>query len=972
MDTDRFMAMATGVDLTRMVSAQLRYYTWYDTRQNKDFCRVDVSTDYGHSWQTLESYSGGGTSWALHTSSLDDFRGCPDVRIRFLLHAERTGQSREGWYVDDVTIDGQQQPRHDAGAARIFSPTGNVAQFDSIFPKGQYANFGNQVDTVWAYMSFSGGIPYFYYRDSARIILPVAASCTVNFRPVRATSAGDFNTKAWTWFAADAYGANDSVFGEFHVSQNISDVGLGRIVAPAGLMQPSWFRPKVWIKNFGTTPENLQVLCRIFLGETLYAASDSLWLGPGDSTLLAFAPWTPPQGSYVAWFKTVDANDQVPDNDTARIGFTVLPFDHDVGVSAIENPGDSCLPVSIWPQVIVYNYGRYHENFYTRFMILDSLSNPVYDRQVLTTDLGENQPKLVTFPLWNASAGYYLVRCFTGLGGDLNPGNDTVTQRLAVCSPIPAHDVGVTEIVSPVDSCGAGPITPRARVYNSGLNLETFNVHFVIRNGLQVIVYDQQVEIPNLAVDEERLATFPYWPAGAGLYELESYTDLATDLDHTNDTLDDEVIVTDTGTVGQGGVTGWFRRCPMPPGPKAKRVKDGAGLAFVDDTAAGTIYGLKGNNTLEFYAYGLVSDTWTSRESMPRLGTSGKRKAVKKGASMAGCGGKVYAVKGNNTLEFWRYDPHAEGASKWISRADVPVGARRVKEGSGLAPVRIGETDYLYFLKGSRTFEFYRYNTQANTWETRASAPIGFSGKEFKNGSCLAYDGLKTIYALKGTYNEFFAYQVDSDKWRTLANLPLVGVGGRKKKLKDGAGIAGLNPESVYVQKGGNTFEWWCYAVESSRWVQNEDYLTGAGKRVKGGGSLLAVPELRRLYSLKGNNTFEFAMYAVGDTLAFFARNRPAGQTMSLPRRDRLGDLLVYPNPLRGPGFIDYCLTAPARVTLRVYDAAGRMVRKLNVGPQPAGRHLTTVNIRGLPAGVYLLQVEAGSRTLTRKLVLEP
>ena len=83
-----------------------------------------------------------------------------------------------------------------------------------------------------------------------------------------------------------------------------------------------------------------------------------------------------------------------------------------------------------------------------------------------------------------------------------------------------------------------------------------------------------------------------------------------------------------------------------------------------------------------------------------------KKKAVKKGSSLAfGTDGRVYATKGNNTLDFWQYNPTTQ---VWTQKADVPTGAKNCREGVSMASVTVSDTDYVYLLKGSGTFEFYR------------------------------------------------------------------------------------------------------------------------------------------------------------------------------------------------------------------------------------------------------------------------
>jgi len=85
---------------------------------------------------------------------------------------------------------------------------------------------------------------------------------------------------------------------------------------------------------------------------------------------------------------------------------------------------------------------------------------------------------------------------------------------------------------------------------------------------------------------------------------------------------------------------------------RRKKSKDGGSAAFYD----GAIYALKGGNTQEWWRYTVEDSVWTELETMPSYGSSGRKKRVKYGGDVASYGnGAFFALKGNKTLEFWRY-----------------------------------------------------------------------------------------------------------------------------------------------------------------------------------------------------------------------------------------------------------------------------------------------------------------------------
>ncbi|MBM3332449.1 T9SS type A sorting domain-containing protein [candidate division WOR-3 bacterium] len=84
----------------------------------------------------------------------------------------------------------------------------------------------------------------------------------------------------------------------------------------------------------------------------------------------------------------------------------------------------------------------------------------------------------------------------------------------------------------------------------------------------------------------------------------------------------------------------------------------------------------------------------------------------------------------------------------------------------------------------------------------------------------------------------------------------------------------------------------------------------------------------------------------------------------------------VLPNPSSGRTSIRYGLPRPAAVKLSVYSAAGTLVRTLAAGNQNPGWYAAAwdgSDLRGrkVGTGVYLVRLEAGAFTSTRKLVVQ-
>lgn len=80
--------------------------------------------------------------------------------------------------------------------------------------------------------------------------------------------------------------------------------------------------------------------------------------------------------------------------------------------------------------------------------------------------------------------------------------------------------------------------------------------------------------------------------------------------------------------------------------------------------------------------------------------------------------------------------------------------------------------------------------------------------------------------------------------------------------------------------------------------------------------------------------------------------------------------LSAYPNPFNPTTTLEFTLPEASRVSLRVFDVTGKLVRTVADAPYDAGRHTAAFDASALPSGIYIAQLQAGSVNLTRKLML--
>lgn len=91
-------------------------------------------------------------------------------------------------------------------------------------------------------------------------------------------------------------------------------------------------------------------------------------------------------------------------------------------------------------------------------------------------------------------------------------------------------------------------------------------------------------------------------------------------------------------------------------------------------------------------------------------------------------------------------------------------------------------------------------------------------------------------------------------------------------------------------------------------------------------------------------------------------------QNLSMPNEFRVGQ--NYPNPFNPSTKVEYSIPGKMNVEIKVYDALGREVRTLLDKSQNAGNYEITFKAGNLASGMYLLRVDAGKHSQTRKILL--
>ncbi len=731
----------------------------------------------------------------------------------------------------------------DVGVTQIVSPQGNIDSGVVITPQARVKNYGNENSNFKVKFRIGN-----FYLDSLTIGLAPDRETLLSFTPWEANQLGTHIVKCTTLLTNDLNPYNNYLTTQ--VTVGYKDVGIIQINTPAGIIDsPGTITPQVVVKNFGILPVSFPIYFKITGPSSYFNSQTVLNLMPNEERQINFAFWPVGlRGDYLATCSLNLSGDRNPNNDKLDTTFNVQV--KDVGILSILSPkGIVDSGEVITPQVRVKNYGSVNLSFTTILKI-----PPIYnDSQEINLNNGEETT--LTFNNFVCDTiGLFIVNCSLRIN-DANILNNEKRETLFIAG-VGERDVGVLRIIAPLYYAVSGEIKPQAVVKNFSPTYQSFKAFFkIVDSTNNNIVYFESTLVFNLAPNYSKDIAFSNWRAQVGLYSLTCSTYIPEDVNGFNDVIKGYV------KVEPSLPEHWNLLRGLPLGLYSKKVKGGGALTFLKPNF---IYAFKGNKTVEFYRYDITTGYWEKKADIPYA--LDKRKPVSNGGALTSDLERyVYAIKGNNTLEFWRYDAIND---QWERLPDIPLGSKRVKDGSGLAYVKKGDSSFVYLLKGSKTNEFYAYYIEGNIWLNKEPAPFGPSNKPFNKGSAITFDNKENIYAIKGGYFEFFAYNINTGLWERKADLPMF-YNNRLKKNKQGCALTANNEGIIFAFRGNNTLDFLTYYPEENRWYYKEPIpVYPSDKKVKDGGALTYSPYNNMIYAFKGNNTNEFWCYLFYEAMA--------------------------------------------------------------------------------------------------------
>jgi hypothetical protein len=249
-------------------------------------------------------------------------------------------------------------------------------------------------------------------------------------------------------------------------------------------------------------------------------------------------------------------------------------------------------------------------------------------------------------------------------------------------------------------------------------------------------------------------------------------------------------------------------------------VAHGGALA---STGGDFIYGLEGNGQNEFARYSISAGTWTTMATTPG--------GVSNGGALVypGTGDFIYAFRGSTTTTFLRY---SISGNTWVSSAGSPTIVAPAP-----APVVLGSAlvstggDYIYAFRGNNTTDFWRYSISGNTWVSSAVSPtiVASALAAVTSGGNLVSTGGDYIYAFQGGTTTFWRYSISGNSWTTMTVTPGT-IAYSATLVYPGTG------DYIYAFQGGTT-TFWRYSISGNSWTT----MTPAPAAVASGGDLVSA-----------------------------------------------------------------------------------------------------------------------------------
>ena len=541
-------------------------------------------------------------------------------------------------------------------------------------------------------------------------------------------------------------------------------------------------------------------------------------------------------------------------------------------------------------------------------------------------------------------------------------GNQCYYVKLAISTgPPPDHDAGVVSIDAPgLNLMPNTTLDPTATYRNFGTNEDTFDVYYEI-DSAGVNIYNETANLIVPATTDTTIS-FASWTCGSGTgttYDITAYTVLAGDVNPANDTLTQQTVVNPT----------FWEILPDIPvatsGHSESTVHDGYYLVTGFHTTTSYLPTI--------YEYDIANATWGTVTDNPY-----------------GCGayGMAYGVLGNHYricgTDGWptgltRVDIYDPVADTWSAGAAAPM--------ANMDQIGGVYNDSLIFMFGGGNWggqvnphtNVYFYDVYSDAWTTATN----FTGQ---GRGCLA-GGVVGDYAIvacgydgSNYLDSYIVGNIDPANpanitWGTATTIP-GGFDGRYR-VSSGVDYPATQAQEFWVTCGQGTVnpqcdDIWSYEPIGDVWTNWNMPKNQAVGNVNSVAITTTALDDIGVYVVGGYTGSYETDHECFHTGKIAVEEMPGQQDPSAV----FGFAANMKNPSDGYSAITYTTTSPGKVSVKVYDGTGRLVKTLvNRSHEPAGTKTVFWNAkddgsRTVANGIYFVRLEAQGRVDTHKMIL--
>ncbi|MEO0077825.1 MAG: T9SS type A sorting domain-containing protein, partial [candidate division WOR-3 bacterium] len=537
----------------------------------------------------------------------------------------------------------------DVACTHIVAPLGTVDSGATVTPQAWLRNYGNTAEVFNCRMLIGS-----FYADTVSVALAAGDSVLRSFRPVTLSLVGQWAVNCSTMLGADLVPSNDRAIDSVLV--RVFDVAARAIVAPVDTVDSGTVVvPRLHVANLGSTAQTFwtHFLFQPGAGPVFYRDSLRVTIAALAESVLTFGPSQPVNqlGTWRAsgWCAAGDPN---PQNDTAAGQFFV--------------PGRGGIS---WP----------HGWREVASMPLLPSQRMIRDGGALTV-MEDSAVGLIYATKGNKTADFYSYNCITNTWTTLTQIPTGREGKLTgkgtqLCADAAGHvymtkgnnTLGFwryTVADSSWTQLADVPLGTTRKKVKGGTDMA-----YVVKNnvGYVYLLKGDRNEFHryNTATDSwQTMAPAPgiriKWGKGSFLVYDHEHTIYAHKAGYNELWSYD----TDRDTWGPQ-LTGMPLYGQL--GRKKKSKDGGAGAWYLDG-----FYAFKGGNTQEFWQYVPARDSWFESDTIPAVGSSGRKK-VKNGGDLVYNALAFWGLKGNKTLELWRYGI-LETSARVLDRRPEPGG----------------------------------------------------------------------------------------------------------------------------------------------------------------------------------------------------------------------------------------------------------------------------------------------------------